>query len=207
MIKVVIADDHKLFAQGLATIISSSPKIEVVAVFNDGRSLIDYLCNQHADVAIVDLNMPYFDGYHTLKGLNNQGITIKKIVLTMYADEKVIKSCMTAGINAYLLKDAEPDVLIQTIIDVSEGRDQLVDVVNHSSSNDFKDDFLKKHSLSKRELEIAGLIATGLTNSKIAEKLFISSYTVDTHRKNLLNKLEVKNSAELVRLLAEQNLL
>ncbi len=193
MIKIVIADDHKLFAKGLAGILNNSEQISVAAIFNDGRSLIDYLLNQNADIALIDLNMPYFDGYQTLKGIKNHHIATKNIILTMYADDSILKKCKEIGFDAYLLKDTEPEELIRVICEVYEGNYLPQDQASKGiGMNTFNDNFVNKHKLSKRELEIAGLIANGLTNQEIGKTLFISTFTVDTHRKNIISKLGVK---------------
>jgi DNA-binding NarL/FixJ family response regulator len=209
MIDIVITDDHKLFAQGLANILSETEGFNIKAIFNDGRSTVDYLSNQTADIAIIDLNMPHFDGKSTIKKLNEKSIKIKKLVLTMYADEKLINDCIELGIDAYLLKDTEPDTLIDVIIKVVNNQYQLTtnQVINNKNELEFKDDFINKFRLSKREVEVIKLIVNGYSNAKIADKLFLSTYTIDTHRKNILQKLDINNTAELVKIALEQNLI
>lgn len=205
MIKIVIADDHTLFAKGLASILEENPNFKVTAIFNDGRSMVDYLRNQKTDIAIIDLNMPQFDGKSTLEKLNKyKKIRTKRIILSMYGEETLLRECFQLKIDAYLLKDTEPEILKNTIIEVHENRHefslaQLLENSNQIEKNAFDDNFIKKHKLSKREIEIINLIVKGLTNAKIAEKLMLSHYTIDTHRKNILLKLGVKNTAELVR--------
>jgi DNA-binding NarL/FixJ family response regulator len=208
MIDIVIVDDHKLFAQGLANILTEDKELNVKAIFNDGRSLIDYLKNNSSHIVLIDLNMPQFDGKSTLLQLKANDIKTKRIVLSMYAEDVLLKECIEIGIDAYLMKDVEPENLIQAIKEIHSGHyffDYLSiskPYINHS----FKDDFINKYKISKRELEVVNLIVGGLTNVKIAEKLFISTFTVDTHRKNILQKLEVKNTAELVKKAFEQGI-
>ncbi|MEO5910893.1 MAG: response regulator transcription factor [Pelobium sp.] len=208
MISIVIADDHKLFAQGLANILAEDPEFQIKAVFNDGRSMVDYLCNQDADIAIVDLNMPNFDGKSTLLKLKEHHITSKKIVVSMYAEESLLKECAEIGIDAYLLKDTEPQVLKNTIKDVYHNKHVFcVEKVNLMDAiNLFKDDFINKYKLSKRELEVIHFVVEGLTNAKIGDKLFLSTYTIDTHRKNISQKLGISNTAELVKIAMEQGI-
>lgn len=209
MIDLVIVDDHKLFAQGLANILAEDKELNVKAIFNDGRSLVDYLKNNSAHIALIDLNMPHFDGKSTLIQLKANDIQTKRIVLSMYAESSLLKECIEIGIDAYLMKDVEPDSLIQTIKEVYNGDYQFnaLSIIKAQINYSFKDDFINRYKLSKRELEIVNLIVGGLTNVKIAEKLFISTFTVDTHRKNILQKLEVKNTAELVKLAIEQGII
>ena len=209
MIDIVIVDDHKLFAQGLANILSEDKELNVKAIFNDGRSLVDYLKNNTSDIALIDLNMPQFDGKNTLLHFNANNIKTKRIILSMYADDTLLKECIEIGIDAYLMKDVEPDSLIQTIKDVylSQYKFDLLSLLKANINYSFKDDFINKYKLSKRELEVVNLIVGGLTNVRIADKLFLSTFTIDTHRKNILQKLEVKNTAELVKLAFEQGII
>ena len=209
MIDIVIVDDHKLFAQGLANILAEDKELNVKAIFNDGRSLVDYLKNNTSHIALIDLNMPHFDGKNTLLHFNANSIKIKRIILSMYAEDSLLKECIEIGIDAYLMKDVEPDSLIQIIKDVylSQYKFDFLSLLKANINYSFKDDFINKYKLSKRELEIVNLIVGGLTNVKIADKLFLSTFTIDTHRKNILQKLEVKNTAELVKLAFEQGII
>jgi DNA-binding NarL/FixJ family response regulator len=210
MIEVVIADDHKLFAQGLASVLNSDPELEVNGIFTDGKSMIDYLQHHAAQVALIDLNMPFFNGESTLKRLNELGIKLHKIVVTMYADEALVKTCLSLGIDAYLLKDTEPNVVIDTIKAVVAGtyvmEKDLGTSHNSATADFFKDDFINSHKLSKREMEIVQLVVKGLSSAEIAETLFLSTFTVETHRRNIHQKLKVKNTAELVKIAMEQNI-
>ncbi|TKB96759.1 response regulator transcription factor [Pedobacter cryophilus] len=208
MIDIVIVDDHKLFAQGLASILSEDENLNVKAVFNDGRSMIDYLKNNSADIVLIDLNMPSFDGKSTLQKLKEDQIKTKRMILSMYAEDSLLRECIDIGIDAYLLKDTEPEILISTIKEVYDGVYNFdhLNIKKPISDKLFKDDFINKHKLSKREIEVVNLIVEGLTNQKIADKLFLSTYTIDTHRKNILQKLSVKNTAELVKMALEQNI-
>jgi DNA-binding NarL/FixJ family response regulator len=126
----------------------------------------------------------------------------------MYADEKLINDCIELGIDAYLLKDTEPDTLVEVITKVVNNQYILnaSQLINKNNKIEFKDDFINKFRLSKRELEVIQLVTNGYSNIKIAQKLFLSPYTVDTHRKNILQKLEINNTAELVKIALEQNL-
>ena len=209
MIDIVIVDDHKLFAQGLANILSEDKELHVKAIFNDGRSLVDYLKNNTSDIALIDLNMPQFDGKNTLLQLNANNIKTKRIILSMYAEDSLLKECIEIGIDSYLMKDVEPNNLIQTIKDVylSQYKFDFLSISKANINYAFKDDFINRYKLSKRELEIVNLIVGGLTNVKIADKLFLSTFTIDTHRKNILQKLRVKNTAELVKLAFEQGII
>lgn len=202
MIKVVLADDHKLFAEGVAKLLATDPELIVEGIFENGSLLIDYLSKNEADIALVDLNMPKMDGFEVITRLRQVRPTCKAIVLSMYADEDIFKKAEKAAVDGYLLKDVEPDELIYTVKEVHEGHYVLnfQRVVDQTVPAAFGDDFAKKYKLSKREVEIAHMVAQGLTNNVIADKLFLSVYTIQTHRRNIIEKLGVKNSAELVSL-------
>ncbi|MBU1371997.1 MAG: response regulator transcription factor [Bacteroidetes bacterium] len=208
MINIVIADDHTLFAKGLASILSEEQDFNIKGIFNDGRSMIDFVKNQEVDIAIIDLNMPRFDGRDTLANLNElEDFNLKRIIVSMYAEETLLNDCYDLGIDAYVLKDTEPDILKNIIREVYEGEYIINDnqISKPKKGNYFRDDFISKYRLSKREIEIINLIVEGHSNVKIAEMLFLSSFTIDTHRKNSLRKLGLKNIAELIKFAIEQN--
>jgi DNA-binding NarL/FixJ family response regulator len=207
MINIVIADDHTLFAKGLASILSEEQDFNIKGVFNDGRSMLDFVKNQAVDIAIIDLNIPQFDGRETLAKLNESGdFNLKRIIVSMYAEEALLNNCYDLGIDAYVLKDTEPDILKHIIREVYEGIHNIneTEISKPKKGHYFRDDFNSKYQLSKREIEVVSLIVEGHTNVKIAEMLFLSTFTVDTHRKNILRKLGLKNIAELIKFAIEQ---
>ena len=209
MINIVIADDHTLFAKGLASILSEEQDFNIKGIFNDGRSMIDFVKNQEVDIAIIDLNMPKFDGRDTLANLNeSEDLNLKRIIVSMYAEEALLNDCYDLGIDAYVLKDTEPDILKNIIREVYEGAYVMNDneISKPKKGNYFRDDFNSKYKLSKREVEVINLIVEGHTNVKIAEYLFLSAFTIDTHRKNILRKLGLKNIAELIKFAIDQKI-
>nr|WP_262895927.1 response regulator transcription factor [Marivirga aurantiaca] len=204
-----MADDHNLFAEGLANLLRRKREFSVEGVFNDGKGLINHLRRNPTDVALIDLNMPQMDGFTAIKHIKAEGILCKLIILSTYADEKLVKQAEEIGVDAYVLKDAEPDELAFTIKEVVENRYQFhfEHILRQADSNDrYPDDFIRKYKLSKREIEIVVLVKDGLTNQEIADKLNLSVLTVTTHRKNIILKLEVKNTIGLVRFAIENGL-
>lgn len=207
MIDLLILDDHKLFAEGLGNLLRSDESIHVTAIFNNGKSLLSYLKDNSTDILLIDLNMPDMDGFAVIEHLKASGSQLKCIILSTYADDKLINEAVKLGVDAYLLKDAEPDELIYTIKEVYEDRYQFSTdhiLKQTQPSTEFTDDFLKKHQLSKREVEIIQLLKTGLTNQEIADSLFLSILTIQTHRKNIIHKLKLNNTTELINF-AHQN--
>ncbi|HWK56261.1 MAG TPA: response regulator transcription factor [Parapedobacter sp.] len=204
MIRIAIADDHKLMSEGIASILQSDAELSVVKICNNGRELIEYLRTDAVDLVLVDLNMPILNGPDTIRIIKNNQIPCKVVVLSMYADENIYAKCRELDINGYLHKDSDAQHLIDTIKCIHNGRNHYD--YDHASaaagpSKLFDDKFVNKFKLSPRELEIITLVSNGLTNNEIADKLFLSVHTVMTHRKNILHKLQVRNTAEMLSLL------
>lgn len=209
MLKIAIADDHKLFAQGVANLLKEEADFEVVGIFKNGRELLRFMDTNSVDVILTDMNMPGMDGMALIENLRGNQIKTKIIVLSMYDDEKIYKACVRLGVNAYVLKDADPDELIYTIREVAEDRhimnfQRVLKQMDGSSSYD--DSYKLKYQLSKREIEVLKLITDGKSNKEIAATLALSVYTVETHRKNIHHKLGVSNSIELLKKTQEMNL-
>lgn len=209
MIKIAIADDHKMFAQGVANLLQEEEDFKVLGLFKNGQELLRFMETQSLDIIITDMNMPGMDGMALIENLKSNQVKTKIIVLSMYDDEKIFKECVKMGINAYVLKDADPDEFIYTIREVAEDRhimsfQRVLKQMDDDSPYD--DSYKLKYKLSKREIEVLKLIADGKSNKEIAEILVLSVYTVETHRKNIHQKLGVSNSIELLRKTQEMNL-
>lgn len=200
MITIAIADDHKLMSEGIASILQSDAELSVVKICNNGRELLEYLRTEVVDLVLVDLNMPILNGPDTIRIIKNDQIPCKVVVLSMYADENIYAKCRELDINGYLHKDSDAQHLIDTIKRIHNGENWYD--YDHTATAEpnklFDDKFLNKFKLSPRELEIIALVSNGLTNNEIADKLFLSVHTVMTHRKNILHKLEVRNTAEML---------
>ncbi|WP_215225629.1 response regulator transcription factor [Echinicola shivajiensis] len=208
MIRLVLADDHKMFAKGIANLLEKEEDMEILSIFSNGKDLVEFVKNNKVDVVLTDMNMPGMDGLGAIEQINKQKIKIKMIVLSMYDDEDIFKKCQKQGVNAYVLKDADPDELIYTIREVFEGHHVMhfERVLKQVDEDQYFDAYKQKFKLSRRELQILKLIKDGNSNHGIAEELFLSVYTVETHRKNIHNKLGVNNSVELMRKAIEMNL-
>ncbi len=205
MITIAIVDDHKLMSEGIASILQSDPELSVAKICANGKELIEYLKTDTVDLVLVDLNMPVLDGPSTIRILKNTQVQCRIVVLSMYADENVYARCREMDINGYLHKDSDAQHLIDTIkvIHAGENRYDYDHTTMRSEHADpiFDDKFLNKFKLSRRELEIIGLVRNGHTNQEIADILFLSIHTVMTHRKNILHKLDVRNTAEMLALI------
>ncbi|SEL14964.1 response regulator transcription factor [Parapedobacter koreensis] len=204
MITIAIADDHKLMSEGIASILQSDPALTVTKICTNGKELVEYLVNNTVDVVLVDLNMPVLNGPDTISALKKNQVPSKIVVLSMYADEHIYAKCRELDINGYLRKDSDAQHLIDTIKTIYHGENKYDydQTPNPDEMNVlFGDKFLNKFRLSKRELEIIDLVRNGHTNQEIANILFLSIHTVMTHRKNILHKLDVRNTAEMLALI------
>lgn len=204
MIKVAIADDHKLFREGIRFLLNQMPEVELILEVSDGIALLEELPDHQADVLLLDLDMPKMDGIDVLKELRVQHPDLGVIVLTMYGDNKMIAHLMELGANGYLLKDTSPEELERAIQNVYQDGFYFNKQVSKAMLSGLKNHQQKKPrlkynvSLTGREMEVLELICQEYTTKEIAEKLFISQRTAEGHRKNLIDKLGVKNTAGLI---------
>ncbi len=201
--RIILADDHKLFAAGIENLLSREADFEVGGVYHNGKEALEALENVKADLIITDMNMPGINGLDILQHIKKRRWKIKTIVLSMYDEEAIFQKCIRQGVDAYILKNADPDELIFTIREVMEDRyvANFEQVLKQAEEDEFDqyDHFKAALKLSKRELEILKWIAQGKSNKEIADGLHLSIFTVETHRKHLHRKLEVSSMAELVK--------
>lgn len=202
--KLLIADDHTMFINGLKMLLSVSDLYEVVGVAHNGEEVLEILKKQEVDVILMDINMPVLNGYQTTFRLKEEFPHIKIIILSMLADEQSVTKLLDAGADGYLFKNADEDELFEALEAVALGLVYITKEVRDKVQNRKKGIFsLKEVKLSSREIDIARLILNGCTNTEISEKLFISIRTAETHRKNILAKLNLKNTASLVKYLID----
>jgi DNA-binding NarL/FixJ family response regulator len=208
MIRIAIADDHKLFAKGLEGLLEEQEDFFVTGLFPNGKDLLEFLSTDSPDLVLTDLNMPIIDGFGVLRHCKKHHPELKVIVLSMYDEEKIFKECMGLGADAFILKDADPDELIFTINEVHEGRyvKDFKRVIQQANLTPFFDAFREKYRLSRRETQLVKMISDGMLNKEIAEELSLSVQTVETHRKNIHLKLQVSSRIELIKKISELNL-
>jgi len=205
MTKVLIADDHQLIIDGVKALLAGQEAIEVVGEAHDGEEVLRFVNRIGIDLIIMDVEMPTMDGIQTCRLLAEKYPEIKVLILTQHNDADFIRNLAASGAQGYILKNTGKTELINAIDDIMNGQTHYGrDVVNALVTgirNPKK--IIKKEELApdltSRELEVLRLIAQEYTAHEIANRLFISQHTVDTHRKNLLSKVGVKNTAGLVR--------
>jgi len=220
-IRTVIADDHQLFITGLSSILKDAEQYEfdIVALAHDGDELMDKLKLFAPDFLVLDLNMPGKDGLDVLKEIRKHNRELKILTLTMYDEPKIVKAAFKSGADGYVLKNEGKDGLIKGIYEVLAGRTHLgagvklneeLITANGSvlarSVSPYEDRFIQKYNLTKREIEILRLITQAMSNKEIAKELYISDQTVSVHRKNIMRKLGVSNTAGLIKLAYDNSL-
>jgi DNA-binding NarL/FixJ family response regulator len=212
MIKLLIADDHTMFLNGLRMLLATNPNYHVMGTAQNGTEVLDILNKEEIDVVLMDINMPVLSGYDATIILNKRFPNTKIIVLSMLADAASVRKMLEAGAQGYIFKNAGEEELFEAIDTVAQEAYFVTE-----GMQDVLQDFLKKkkdvlkgyekmetNPLSQREIEILKMIMDGNTNNEIADKLFLSNRTVDTHRKNILAKLQLKNTAALVKYATEK---
>lgn len=215
-IKIHLADDHQVLLDGLKNLITTNPKYEISGCSLDGFNLIEKVQNEKAEILIMDINMPNVDGLDVLKEFAEKKPHFDIIVLSSYDDLKLIKEVMKLGAKGYLTKQCAGENILEAIDVVSEGEEYFCETVRSKIFNSFVNknqhslsisDHLIEKNISDRELEILKLIALEYNTDQISEALFISTHTVNSHRKNLIRKLNVKSSIGLVTYAIKHNLI
>ncbi|MBT1702474.1 response regulator [Chryseosolibacter indicus] len=203
--KILIADDHAMVRDGVKNLVSKNAELQVVGEAENGKQAIELFDTLQPDLMILDISMPDMNGMEVSKEIlaKNPGANI--VVLSMYEDGDYISRCIEYGVKGYVIKNESGSELDYAINSVLQGKNyfsrHVQDVIFRKytesvSKKKPKDDLVK---LTQREIEIVKLIADGLTSQQMADKLFISPRTVETHRANLMKKLSVKNAVELIK--------
>jgi len=220
-IRTIIADDHHLFITGLSSILKDSDlyEFDIVSLAHDGDELMEKLKLYNPDFLVLDLNMPGKDGLDVLKDIRKNNRELKILTLTMYDEPKIVKAAFKSGSDGYVLKNEGKEGLLKGVHEVMSGRTHLgVGVklneelitsngqVLARSVSPYEDRFIQKYNLTKREIEILRLITQALSNKEIAKELYISDQTVSVHRKNIMRKLGVSNTAGLIKLAYDNSL-
>ena len=213
MSRIFLVDDHTIVRDGLRALLANEPDISIVGEAGNGQELLDLLPTTPADVVLLDANMPVLDGLATTLRLRAEYPHVRVLILSMLAHERYIGQLFDAGASGYVLKSAEKDEILVAIQMVISGRQFLCSDLGLSmlrkvlAKDDEPDESTKASRLSRRESEVLQLLSEGLTTNEIAEKLFTSKRTIETHRQNILEKTQTKNTAALIRMAVTQGLL
>ncbi|MFK7971314.1 MAG: response regulator [Bacteroidia bacterium] len=211
-IAIYIADDHPIVTDGLRMVLDDVADITLKGVAKDGAILIDMLTAEPVDIVLLDLEMPNMNGIEACKIITERFPQVGVVILSMRQEISMIKSLLQSGAKGYVLKNAEHEEIISAIKSVHKGEQYISKRITHLLINNFAQ--TTSHAsptifpaLSRREKEVLELILDEYTSKEIAAKLSLSADTIETHRRRLLNKLNVRNTAGLVRIAVEHNLL
>lgn len=212
-IRILVVDDHPLARFGIKNQLKDVEDLIIVGEAEDGEQAMQKVKELHPDVVILDLFIPVLSGFEVVKLVRKDFPDVHVMILTAYEQEEYLHQALEFGAEGYLLKSAEKEELIAGVRTVSRGdrafspRIKEFIVKGYLTNRDFnRSNQLSPSSLTTREKEILDLVSQGLTNQQIAEKLFISSRTIDTHRTNIMHKLGVHDVAHLVRYAIEHGL-
>jgi DNA-binding NarL/FixJ family response regulator len=205
MIKVLIVDDHPMILEGINTLIASEADMHVTQLCTNAIETIAAIKSEIPDVALLDINLPDINGIELCQKIKNEFPTVKTIALTTFSERSYVNKMLEAGASGYLIKSSTKEEITNAIRQVSKGGMVLNVAFDFKQTETYK----KEHSpvLTPREKEVLKHIADGLTNPQIASALFVSVLTVNSHRKNLLSKFEVSNTAALIKRAAHLGLI
>lgn len=209
--KIILVDDHHLVRAGIANLLEGEPDLEIVGQAANGKELFELLQNVNTDVVILDISLPGTSGIELSKMVLKQYSHIKTMMLSMFTGEEFIFNAINSGAKGYLPKNTSKQELTEAIRTIAGGGEFFAE----SISNVILDSYIKnaqfegqqnENSLSKRELEVLKLVATGMPNQAIADKLFISIRTVESHKNHIMQRLEIKSTVDLIKFAIKNHL-
>ena len=204
MIQIILADDHQIIIDGISNLLKDEPDINVIATCKNGAEVLEELPKLKIDVLLLDLDMPIMNGFECAEQVQKKFPDVKIAILTMHQEKALIQKFIEFGVKGYFLKTIAKSELIHAIKTIADGGDYFPSDVTRAllrkqtiAPNINQSPLLA--SLTEREIEIIRLVSQGFSNKEIADKLHISHRTADTHRTNIMRKLELHNVAEMVR--------
>jgi two-component system, NarL family, response regulator NreC len=203
-VRILLADDHTVMRAGLRALLERQPNLEIVGEAEDGRQSVQLASSHVPDVVVMDIAMPNLNGVEATRRMVSKQPAISVVILSMYSDESYVMRALEAGARAYLLKDSAVSDLIRAIEAVSQGKSFFSPKISRILAEEYVRALKQKgvadsyELLTTREREILQLLAEGKTNKEVATSLNISVYTAETHRGNILQKLNLHSTAELV---------
>jgi len=214
-VKIMIADDHQLVTDGLVALLSDKEEYEVITTVKNGYEAIKKVEVLQPDLVLMDIDMPMMDGLQATEEIKRRFPHVKVILLSMHKEKSLIQKAMKIGADGYQVKNADREDFFKCIANVLENKKcfceevlQMLEVqLAGKAHSHFQNESVSAYDLTDREVEILTHIAEGLNNREIGDKLFISQNTVDTHRKNIMRKLEVNNVAGLIKFAMKTGLL
>ncbi len=206
-LKIYIVDDHQMLIDGLKALLSDEKHISLVGENTSAKVALKEVGEYRPDIVLTDINMPEMDGIELTREIKKQQPEVKVIALSMYGERETISDMLKAGVSAYILKNTGKQELLKAIEKVASGGTFFSDEVSAEMMRTYPEQAAKEISLSQREIEVIELIAQEYTNAKIAEALFISERTVETHRKNIFRKTDTKSVIGLLKYCVDKRII
>lgn len=213
-IKILIADDHQLVREGIESMLSDAKDIEVVALVSSGEEAVNLARETGPDIVLMDIVMPGMNGIEASRWIKENDDKVRVIIVTMEISKEFVSAAIKSGVDGYLPKDIGKEILLEAIRSVYGGERYFNDAIKKLIFEDFYTvEKLKNpkkvlpNQLTRREVEVLALVASGKANKEIAEALFISVKTVETHKTHILIKLGLNNSSELIRYAVKNNII
>lgn len=204
-VKILIADDHVLFSDGLKSILESESDLHICGQVYCGSEVLSFLQTYYTDLVLLDINLPRINGIELISMIKRQNPAIKILIISMYTDKHFVDECLSQDVPGYILKNASKAELLKGIRMVYN-EEKYYDPKLTKYNQHTQDKFSRKFSLTKREMEILYMIKDNNTNQQIAQKLFLSVFTVETHRRNINLKLGIKNPADLIHFIYQNDI-
>lgn len=204
--RILLVDDHAIVSDGLKSLLSGISEYHVVGSCSNGKEALSMLENVKIDIVLMDIDMPEMNGIEATKEIRKRFDQIKIIILTMHDEKSMINMMLEIGADGYLLKNSTKQELLTALEEVQLGKQHLSEEASTILKKKDGEGSEVLSQLTEREIEILKLISEGYSNKEVGEKLFISHRTVDTHRTNLMQKLDVHNVAGLVRVAIQEGL-
>lgn len=213
-IRLILVDDHQLVRTGIANLLTGEPGFDIIGEASEAKELFDLLKLSQPDIAILDIALPGMSGIEITKKLHNDFPGIRILILSMHTTEEFIFNAINSGARGYLPKNTSRKELIEAIYAINRGEEYFAESISNvilksyikKAKADAPDDENKENLLSKREIEVLRLFAEGLTNQEIADKLFISIRTVESHKNHIMARLELKTTVDLVKFAIRNNI-
>lgn len=213
-IRLILVDDHLLVRTGIANLLSGEPGFEIIGEASEYNELMELLARSQPDTVVLDIAMPGLSGIEITKKLHNDYPGIRILILSMHTSEEFIFNAINSGARGYLPKNTSRKELIEAIYAVQRGEEYFAESISNvilksyikKAKSDTQDDENKENLLSKREIEVLRLFAEGMTNQEIADKLFISIRTVESHKNHIMARLELKTTVDLVKFAIRNNI-
>ncbi|MEQ6166767.1 MULTISPECIES: response regulator transcription factor [unclassified Ekhidna] len=206
-IRIIVVDDHQLFREGIISLLSKNEDLEVVGEASSAEDLFGLLASTDPHIVLIDITMPGINGLEAIEDCRAKFPDVRFIVLTMHAEGQYVVKAVRNGAFGYLIKNADENELIQAIKNVANGKKHFNSEISQLMIGNMAIEGESHKKLSDREMEVLTLVSEGQTTKEIAEQLFVSARTVETHRVNMMKKLKVQNTAELIKKAAHLNLI